>query len=348
MTMHVDDRQILRRHRIAGAMQSASSSRTLRGCVGQDSNLGTPSGRDLESLAFDRAWLPTRGRAATAVRKTFPVSIATRRTPTEAFSCGPASGRQRGIHGPILHEGVLRRTRRAPECRRGVGKEGRGHRREDRPHVHGSQRVVPPRHSEWPGRGPRRRARRPRGLQVRRDLRGLDATRERGEGLSRTRPRRANPIPRLHAGGHGPHGPAEPDHPNRATGSAGGLAAAQNAITATRRTPISRTPSRKAVDTNKTVQVCDPRNVTLSGPGTRKWLTIPYTKEATMRTARSPAASGGVTRKITSAADGPVKTTPRKEERARTAGRIWRPKRGGAGTQFTTKWGRAGPSGDRS
>src|SRR5213593_247338 len=77
MTIHVDDRQILRRHRIAEAMQSASSSRTLRGCVGQDSNLGTPSGRDLESLAFDRAWLPTRGRAATAVRKTFPVSIAT-------------------------------------------------------------------------------------------------------------------------------------------------------------------------------------------------------------------------------------------------------------------------------
>ncbi len=42
--------------------------------MGQDSNLGTPSGRDLESLAFDRAWLPTRGRAATAVRKTFRVS----------------------------------------------------------------------------------------------------------------------------------------------------------------------------------------------------------------------------------------------------------------------------------
>src|SRR2546425_2370391 len=30
-------------------------------CVGQDSNLGTPSGGDLESLAFDQAWLPTRG-----------------------------------------------------------------------------------------------------------------------------------------------------------------------------------------------------------------------------------------------------------------------------------------------
>jgi hypothetical protein len=29
------------------------------GCVGQDSNLGTPAGRDLESLAFDLAWLPT-------------------------------------------------------------------------------------------------------------------------------------------------------------------------------------------------------------------------------------------------------------------------------------------------
>ena len=44
--------------------------------MGQDSNLGTPAGRDLESLAFDRAWLPTRGRAETAVRKTFRVSVA--------------------------------------------------------------------------------------------------------------------------------------------------------------------------------------------------------------------------------------------------------------------------------
>ena len=42
--------------------------------MGQDSNLGTPSGRDLESLAFDQAWLPTRGRAEAAVRKTFPVA----------------------------------------------------------------------------------------------------------------------------------------------------------------------------------------------------------------------------------------------------------------------------------
>src|SRR5881296_434945 len=322
MTIHVDDRQILRRHRIAEAMQSASSSRTLRGCVGQDSNLGTPSGRDLESLAFDRAWLPTRGRAATAVRKTFPVSIATRRTPTEAFSCGPASGAATGIHGPILHEGFLRRTRHSPQCRPGVGKEGRGHRREDRPHVHGSQRVVPPRHSEWPGRGPRRRARRPRGLQVRRDLRGLDATRERGEGLSRTRARRENPIPRFDAEGHGPHGTIEPHYPTRATGSEGVLAAAQNAITATRRTPSSRTPSRKAVATNKTVQVCDPMSVTLSGPGTRKWLTSPYTKEAPMRTARSAAASGGLNRKMIRATIGPTKMTPRMKTRSRPAGRI--------------------------
>src|SRR3989454_3662877 len=62
-------------------------------CVGQDSNLGTPSGRDLESLAFDRAWLPTRARAEAAVRKTFPVSIATL-IRTEAFSGWPASGPQ--------------------------------------------------------------------------------------------------------------------------------------------------------------------------------------------------------------------------------------------------------------
>src|SRR2546422_1849230 len=201
-----------------------------------------------------------------------------------------------------------------------MGKESCGHRREDRPHVHGSQRVVPRRHPSGAGRGPRRRARRPRGLQVRRDLRGLDATRERGEGLSRTRPRRANPMQRLNGEGHGPHGPAEPDHPNRATGSEGVLAAAQNAITATRRTPISRTPSRKAVDTNKTVQVCDPRNVTLSGPGTRKWLTIPYTKEATMRTARSPAASGGLKRQITSGAIGPIEMTPRVKTRSGPGG----------------------------
>src|SRR3989449_9549214 len=41
------------------------------GCVGQDSNLGTPSGRDLESLAFDRAWLPTRSSRDVRGRKTF-------------------------------------------------------------------------------------------------------------------------------------------------------------------------------------------------------------------------------------------------------------------------------------
>src|SRR3989454_1005097 len=290
-------------------------------CVGQDSNLGTPSGRDLESLAFDRAWLPTRGRAETAVRKTFPVSIEPE-TPTEAFSCPPASGPQRGVHGPILHEGILRRTRRSPECGPGMGKESRGHRREDRPYLHGSQRVVPSRHSRGPGRGLRRRARGPRGLQVRRDLRGLDATRERGEGLPRTRARREDPIPGLDAEGHGPHGPAEPHHPTRATGSEGVLAAAQNAITATRRTPSSRTPSRKAVATNKTVQVCDPMSVTLSGPGTRKWLTIPYTKEAPMRTARSAAASGGSNRKMTRTTIGPIRMTPRMKTRSRPAGRI--------------------------
>src|SRR6059036_3874875 len=104
MTMHVDDRQILRRHRIAEAMQSASSSRTLRGCVGQDSNLGTPSGRDLESLAFDRAWLPTRGRAPTAVRKTFPLPIAKRGHEPRLFPVGATSEPRRPVHGPILHE----------------------------------------------------------------------------------------------------------------------------------------------------------------------------------------------------------------------------------------------------
>src|SRR2546428_5212630 len=201
-----------------------------------------------------------------------------------------------------------------------MGEESRSNRREDRPYLHGSQRVVPPRHPTGTGRGPRRCARRPRGLQVRRDLRGLDATRERGEGLPRTRARRENPISRLDAEGPGPHGPAEPHHPARATGPEGVLAAAQNAITATRRTPNSSTPTRKAVATNKTVQGCDPISVTLSGPGTRKWLTIPYTKEAPIRTARSPAASGGLNRKTTSATIGPIRMTPRMNTRSRPAG----------------------------
>src|SRR5437867_4531246 len=72
-------------------------------CVGQDSNLGTPSGRDLESLAFDRAWLPTRGRAPTAVRKTFRVSVARKTHHPSLFPSGRLPGREGGVHGAILH-----------------------------------------------------------------------------------------------------------------------------------------------------------------------------------------------------------------------------------------------------
>src|SRR2546428_11898330 len=138
-----------------------------------------------------------------------------------------------------------------------------------------------------------------------------------GVGRPRSPARREEPIPGRDSQGPGPHGPAQPYHPARATGSEGVLAAAQNAITATRSTPSSRTPSRKAVATNKTVQVCDPMSVTLSGPGTRKWLTIPYTKEAPMRTARSPAASGGVKFKREGTNNGPVRVDPREETRGR-------------------------------
>ena len=46
--------------------------------MGQDSNLGTPSGRDLESLAFDRAWLPTRSSRDVRGRKTFSRSAPAR------------------------------------------------------------------------------------------------------------------------------------------------------------------------------------------------------------------------------------------------------------------------------
>src|SRR3989475_5486621 len=80
-------------------------------CVGQDSNLGTPAGRDLESLAFDRAWLPTRGRAETAVRKTFRVSVACEMRHPSLFPVGRLPACESSVHGAILHQGVLRRNR---------------------------------------------------------------------------------------------------------------------------------------------------------------------------------------------------------------------------------------------
>ena len=54
--------------------------------MGQDSNLGTPSGRDLESLAFDRAWLPTRGSRDARGRKTFSRSTLARPGFAKAYS----------------------------------------------------------------------------------------------------------------------------------------------------------------------------------------------------------------------------------------------------------------------
>src|SRR3989449_615073 len=89
--------------------------------------------------------------------KPFPSRLNRRRQP-RLFRVRLLRGRKGDAHGPILHEGILRRTRRSPECGPGMGEESRGHRREDRPYLHGSQRVVPSRHSRGPGRGPRRRA----------------------------------------------------------------------------------------------------------------------------------------------------------------------------------------------
>ena len=60
--------------------------------MGQDSNLGTPSGRDLESLAFDQAWLPTRSSRDVRGRKTFSRSAPARPGFAKAYfiSDGPA------------------------------------------------------------------------------------------------------------------------------------------------------------------------------------------------------------------------------------------------------------------
>src|SRR5713101_9703587 len=111
-------------------------------CVGQDSNLGTPSGRDLESLAFDRAWLPTRGRAGTAVRKTFRVTDARGTHHPSLFPVGRLPGRQSKVDGAILHQGILRRDRESPQRGSGVGEEGRDDHGESRPHLYGSQCLV--------------------------------------------------------------------------------------------------------------------------------------------------------------------------------------------------------------
>src|SRR5438270_26108 len=56
------DPEILREdpRRSANSFRQSVPGTRVKTCVGQDSNLGTPSGRDLESLAFDQAWLPTR------------------------------------------------------------------------------------------------------------------------------------------------------------------------------------------------------------------------------------------------------------------------------------------------
>src|SRR5437879_3436810 len=76
------------------------------GCVGQDSNLGTPSGRDLESLAFDQAWLPTRrprrGRATLNLSRAGSTAARARR-----FFGGVFFRLEGTVHGPILHEVLL-------------------------------------------------------------------------------------------------------------------------------------------------------------------------------------------------------------------------------------------------
>src|SRR3989442_12742803 len=93
------------------------------GCVGQDSNLGTPSGRDLESLAFDQAWLPTRGprRGRATLNLSRPGSTGAR--PRRFF--GGVFFRAEGtVHGPVLHEVLLCRARESAQRRFGMGEEG--------------------------------------------------------------------------------------------------------------------------------------------------------------------------------------------------------------------------------
>src|SRR5437870_12462517 len=76
------------------------------GCVGQDSNLGTPSRRDLESLAFDQAWQPTRGprrgRATLNLSRAARLLQRARRFFGGVFFRLEATARR-----PVLHEVLL-------------------------------------------------------------------------------------------------------------------------------------------------------------------------------------------------------------------------------------------------
>src|SRR5712692_12014779 len=76
---------------------------------------------------------PSRTRPGDTNRGFFPLAL--------------LRGREGGIHGAVLHEGILRRNRESPQHGSGVGKESRGDHREDRPDVYRPQRLVPPRHS---------------------------------------------------------------------------------------------------------------------------------------------------------------------------------------------------------
>src|SRR6266508_1236608 len=147
----------------------------------------------------------------------------------------------RGFHGPVFFGGVLRRGREPPQRGPGVGEARRDRDGENRVDVHRPERVVPARHRRREGKRQRRRARRPRGLQVRGNLRRVDAARQGGAGLPGPRPRRQDPVSRLDAEDHGAHGTAEPHHAGGSTGPEGVLAARQNMETATPAVTISST-----------------------------------------------------------------------------------------------------------
>src|SRR6266704_2226330 len=89
-------------------------------CVGQDSNLGTPSGRDLESLAFDRAWLPTRDPRDAGARKTFPVGIDAATNRQSLFPTSPTSRGREGLmvqyFSETFFDELASRLNAEPEC----------------------------------------------------------------------------------------------------------------------------------------------------------------------------------------------------------------------------------------
>src|SRR5439155_103720 len=136
--------------------------------------------------------------------------------------------------------------------------------------MRGPECVLPARCREWPRDVDPGRAGPAGGLQVRGELRGVDATRTGRAGPPEPGHGRQDPVPRLPAKDHGPDGRPQPGRGHLAGDPEGFLSERPNMDTATTVARSSRMPIPIAVTTKTTVHGSDVTIDTGSGPGMRK------------------------------------------------------------------------------